>query len=96
VLVGVQFAPGVHATVITPGFTPVAGAILAHAILGERATLRAIIGIPVALVGVVLVAGSGLRSVGPSTWLGDAMFAAASLEVHYHFAYYLTGYAEVV
>ena len=79
VMVGVQFAPGVHATVITPGFTPVAGAVLAHAMLGEPVTRRAIIGIPVALVGIVLVAGPGLWSVGPSTWLSDTMFAAASI-----------------
>jgi len=79
VMVGVQFAPGVHATVITPGFTPIAGAILAHAMLGEPVTLRAIIGIPVALVGIVRVAGPGLWSVGPSVWLGDMMFAAASI-----------------
>jgi drug/metabolite transporter (DMT)-like permease len=78
-MVGVQFAPGMHATVITPGFTPVAGAILSHAMLGERVTPRAIIGIPVALVGIVLVAGPGVWSVGPSTWLGDTMFAAASI-----------------
>jgi drug/metabolite transporter (DMT)-like permease len=79
VMVGVQFAPGVHATVITPGFTPTAGAILARAMLGEPVTLRASIGIPVALAGVVLVAGPGLWSVGPSIWLGDTMFAAASI-----------------
>jgi len=78
VMVGVQFAPAVHATVITPGFTPVAGALLARVMLGEPITLRAIVGIPVALVGIVLVAGPGLWSVGPSTWLGDTMFAVAS------------------
>ena len=79
VMVGVQFAPGVHATVITPAFTPVAGAVLAHAMLGERVTLRAIIGTPVALVGIALAAGPGLWSVGPRTWFGDAMFATASI-----------------
>lgn len=79
VLVGLYFSSAVHGAVINPGLTPIASVLLSRAILDERPPLGAVVGIPVTLVGIVLVAGAGLWSRGSGTWVGDAILAASAV-----------------
>jgi drug/metabolite transporter (DMT)-like permease len=78
-MAGLHFAPAAHGAVLNPGMTTVAGVLLSLIMLGERPAPGAVVGIPVALIGLGLVAGAGLWSAGSDTWLGDTILAATGV-----------------
>ncbi|HET7146365.1 MAG TPA: DMT family transporter [Gaiellaceae bacterium] len=82
-LYGVRHAPATDGSVLVPGLIPFTTALLAWLLLRERPTRRAIAGLALALVGVVVVADPA-GSIGSSRLVGDALFvgAAASWAVY--------------
>lgn len=80
-LVGLTLAPAVHAALLVPTSNPIATALLAALLLGERPSRRATAGLAIALAGVVLVVAAGrggAPAAGPmeprAVLLGDACF----------------------
>src|SRR5690349_19016993 len=55
-LYGLRHAPATDGSVLVPGLIPFATAMLALRFLGERPTRRAVVGLALALVGVIVVA----------------------------------------
>jgi drug/metabolite transporter (DMT)-like permease len=76
-LYGVRHAPASDGSVLVPGLIPVVTTLLAWPVLGERPTRRAGIGLAVALVGLVVVAGPA-GGVGSDRLVGDALFVGAA------------------
>jgi len=76
---GLALAPAAHGAVIIPGATPVVGALLAWAWLGERPWPARVAGLAAIVVGLVLVGSPGLRAGGGRAWLGDALFVIAGV-----------------
>jgi drug/metabolite transporter (DMT)-like permease len=76
-LYGVRHAPAADGSVLVPGLIPLATMLLAWPLLGERPTRRAVGGLVVALVGIVIVAdpAGGIDS---SRLVGDGLFLAAA------------------
>lgn len=72
-----QFAPPTHAAVFPFTAMSVMGMVLGAAVLGEKLSLRKLVGIGVVLVGLVLVSGVDAASFTARAALGDAMFLAA-------------------
>jgi drug/metabolite transporter (DMT)-like permease len=77
-LYGVRHASAADGSVLVPGLIPVATALLAWAVLGERPPRRAQLGLAVAFAGLVLVA-SPTGDVGSDRVLGDVLFVGAAL-----------------
>lgn len=76
VMLGVSWSNAVRASVLNPGLTPVAGAMLGWLLTRSRPTLRTVAGIVAILVGLGLVAGIDPRSEAPLP--GDAILAASA------------------
>lgn len=76
---GLQMAPAVHGVVLHPGLTTVFGVLFSWIALGERLGRGAIIGIPTAFVGLILLAGRDFWSGGSLVWVGDLLFAVAAI-----------------
>jgi drug/metabolite transporter (DMT)-like permease len=72
-----QFAPPSHAAVFPFTAMSVMGMVLGAVVLGDRMTLRRIVGIAVVLTGLVLVSGVDASSLTLRASIGDAMFLAA-------------------
>ncbi len=72
-----QFAPSSHAAVFPFTAMSVMGMVLGSLVLGDRMTLRRIIGIATVLMGLVLVSGVEASSLTLRASIGDAMFVAA-------------------
>jgi drug/metabolite transporter (DMT)-like permease len=72
-----QFAPASHAAVFPFTAMSVMGMVLGSVVLGDRMTLRRIVGIAVVLTGLVLVSGVETSSLTLRASIGDAMFLAA-------------------
>jgi len=72
-----QFAPASHAAVFPFTAMSVMGMVLGVLVLGERMTLRRLIGISVVLTGLVLVSGVDAASLTLRAAVGDAMFLVA-------------------
>jgi drug/metabolite transporter (DMT)-like permease len=72
-----QFAPPSHAAVFPFTAMSVMGMVLGAVVLGDRMTLRRVVGIAVVLTGLVLVSGVEASSLTLRASLGDAMFLAA-------------------
>ena len=77
-LYGVRHSTAADGSVLVPGLIPVATALLAWAVLGDRPPRRAQLGLAVAFAGVVLVA-SPTGGVGSDRVLGDLLFVGAAL-----------------
>jgi drug/metabolite transporter (DMT)-like permease len=72
-----QFAPPSHAAIFPFSAMSVMGMVLGAVVLGERMTIRRIVGIAVVLTGLVLVSGVEASSMTLRASLGDVMFLAA-------------------
>lgn len=77
--IGLSFAPLGHGAVIQPGSAAVIGLLLAYLILGEALTRSRIIGVLGILLGLAVLAGEAVASIGGSAWRGDLSFATAGL-----------------
>ncbi len=72
-----QFAPASHAAVFPFTAMSVMGMVLGAVVLGDRMTLRRLVGIVVVLTGLVMVSGVEASSLTLRASIGDAMFLAA-------------------
>lgn len=72
-----QFAPSSHAAVFPFTAMSVMGMVLGALVLGDRMTVRRVLGIAVVLTGLVLVSGLEASSLTRRAAMGDAMFLAA-------------------
>lgn len=72
-----QFAPPSHAAIFPFTAMSVMGMVLGAMVLGERLTMRKVVGICVVLVGLVLVSGVEASSLTMRALIGDAMFLVA-------------------
>ena len=76
-LYGVRHAPAADGSVLVPGLIPIATTLLTWRVHGERPSRRAVVGLLVALAGLVVVA-DPVGGVGSSRLVGDALFVGAS------------------
>lgn len=72
-----QFAPASHAAVFPFTAMSVMGMVLGAVVLGDRMTLRRLVGISIVLTGLVLVSGLDSASLTMRAAVGDAMFLLA-------------------
>jgi drug/metabolite transporter (DMT)-like permease len=77
-LYGVRHASAADGSVLVPGLIPVATALLAWAVRGERPRRRSQLGLAVAFAGLVVVA-SPTGDVGSDRVLGDVLFVGAAI-----------------
>jgi drug/metabolite transporter (DMT)-like permease len=77
-LYGLRHAPATDGSVLVPGLIPAMTTLLAWPALGARPVRRAVVGLAIAFVGVVIVADPA-GSVGSQRLIGDALFVGASL-----------------
>jgi drug/metabolite transporter (DMT)-like permease len=77
-LYGVRHSTAADGSVLVPGLIPVATALLAWGVRGERPRPRSQLGLAVAFAGLVLVA-SPTGGVGSDRILGDALFVGAAI-----------------
>lgn len=76
---GSTFAPALHTAVIAPSLIPVATALIAFAVLGERSPVGRIVGLVLIVSGIGLFAGQGLAQGGQEgAWRGDLLFVLAA------------------
>lgn len=73
-MLGMQFAPVAHASVINPGLVLIVGSLLGWFWLGEQRTWFKIAGIATAAVGLALVGWDSFSAAGGEAWKGDAIF----------------------
>ena len=76
-LTGLTLAPASDGSILVPGTIPILTMILAVALLGERIGRRAIVGMAVAIGGLLVVIGPG-RDSGGSRLLGDLLFLTSA------------------
>ncbi|HEX6842627.1 MAG TPA: DMT family transporter [Stellaceae bacterium] len=77
-MAGLQVAPAAHGALLSPALTIISGVPLSMLMLDERPPRRAAIGIPLALIGLVLATDAGFAAI-RDTWRGDAMLAATGV-----------------
>jgi drug/metabolite transporter (DMT)-like permease len=76
-LTGLTLAPASDGSILVPGTIPMLTAIMAVLFLGERLGRRAVVGIGVALLGLVMVIGPA-REAGGQRLTGDALFLTSA------------------
>ena len=76
---GLSVAPASHGAVIIPGATPVVITVLMWIAYGEGPGLARLGGLAAIIVGLVLVSWPGATAGTGSTWIGDLLFAGASV-----------------
>ena len=76
-LTGLTLAPASDGSILVPGTIPMLTALLAIPLLGERIGWRAVLGIGIAVLGLVVVIGPA-REAGGQRLLGDALFLASA------------------
>jgi drug/metabolite transporter (DMT)-like permease len=76
---GLSLAPAAHGASITPGTVMVVGAVASIVVLGTQASVALVIGIAVAIAGLVCIAVSSSTGGGPNVMTGDLMFFSAGL-----------------
>jgi drug/metabolite transporter (DMT)-like permease len=76
---GYHFAPLAHGAVFQPAALTLGGLALSAVMLGDKLTMRRILGAAVIVAGLAVVAGPSLFSGNATTRIGDAMFALAGL-----------------
>jgi drug/metabolite transporter (DMT)-like permease len=77
-MAGLRVAPAAHGALLSPALTIMSGVLLSIVMLHERPPRRAAIGIPLALIGLVLATDAGFAAIS-DTWRGDAMLAATGV-----------------
>ena len=77
-MAGLRYAPATHGALLSPALTIMSGVPLGILMLHERPPRRAAIGIPIALVGLVLATDAGFAAL-RDTWRGDAMLATTGV-----------------
>jgi drug/metabolite transporter (DMT)-like permease len=78
-LTGLRLAPATDGSLIVPGLAPVATALLAAPILGERLRRGTLAGLVLAIVGLLLVVNPQGAGASGDRLLGDAMFLGGAL-----------------
>jgi drug/metabolite transporter (DMT)-like permease len=73
-MTGLRFAPASHGALLSPALTIISGVPLSMVMLHERPPRRAAIGIPLALIGLVLATDAGFAAA-RDTWRGDVLLA---------------------
>lgn len=78
---GVHFAPALHSAVISPGLIPVATALLAFLMLGERVSPLRLLGLAVIVAGIGLFSYEAMANTPTraGAWIGDLLFVAIAL-----------------
>ncbi len=76
---GLTFAPLGHGAVIQPANAALGGLLLAYLILGEPLSRSRIIGVVGIILGLLVLAGEAVGSLGGQAAYGDALFAAAGI-----------------
>jgi drug/metabolite transporter (DMT)-like permease len=77
-LYGLRHAPATDGSVLVPGLIPAMTTLLAWPVLGRRPVGRAVLGLALAFVGVLIVADPA-GGLGSERLIGDALFVGASL-----------------
>ena len=77
-LYGVTLAPSTDGSIIVPGLAPIVTAVLVRVLYRERIARRAVVGLSVALLGLVLVIGPALGG-SAERLLGDVMFVGGAI-----------------
>ncbi len=72
-----QWAPASHAAVFPFTAMSVMGTLMSVAFLGDRLTLRKVIGIGIVVTGLLILSGLDIRTLSGKALLGDALFIAA-------------------
>lgn len=72
-----ELAPASHAAVFPFSAISIAGTLMSAYFLGDRITVRKVLGIAIVLVGLLLLSGFSLASMSTSALAGDALFVAA-------------------
>lgn len=76
---GFIFAPLGHGAVIHPASAALGGLLLAYLVLGESLTRARIIGVIGIILGLVVLAGEAVSTIGGNALTGDFLFATAGL-----------------
>jgi drug/metabolite transporter (DMT)-like permease len=77
-MAGLRLAPATHGALLSPALTIISGVPLSMLMLHERPPRRAAIGIPLALVGLVLATNADFAAI-RDTWRGDLMIATTGV-----------------
>lgn len=72
-----QWAPASHAAVFPFTAMSVMGTLMSVAFLGDRLTLRKVVGIGIVVTGLLILSGLDVRTLSGKALLGDALFIAA-------------------
>lgn len=78
---GAHFAPALHSSVISPGLIPVATALLAVLVLGERISPLRVIGLAIIVAGIALFSYETMANTPTreGAWIGDLLFVLIAL-----------------
>jgi len=76
---GFIYAPLGHGAVIHPASAALGGLLLAYFILGESLTRSRVIGVIGIIVGLVVLTGEAVGTIGGNAWHGDLLFATAGV-----------------
>lgn len=78
---GAHFAPALHSSVITPGLIPVATALLAVFVLGDRISMLRVVGLAIIVAGVAVFSFEAMANTPTreGAWIGDLLFVLIAL-----------------
>jgi drug/metabolite transporter (DMT)-like permease len=78
---GAHFAPALHSSVISPGLIPVATALLAVLVLGDRISPLRVIGLAIIVAGIVVFSFEAMANTPTreGAWIGDLLFVLIAL-----------------
>jgi drug/metabolite transporter (DMT)-like permease len=78
---GAHFAPALHSSVISPGLIPVATALLAVFVLGDRISSLRVIGLAIIVAGIVVFSFEAMANTPTreGAWIGDLLFVLIAL-----------------
>lgn len=78
---GAHFAPALHSSVITPGLIPVATALLAVLVLGDRISPLRVIGLAIIVAGIAVFSFEAMANTPTraGAWIGDLLFVLIAL-----------------
>lgn len=78
---GAHFAPALHSSVISPGLIPVATALLAVLVLGDRINPLRVVGLAIIVAGIVVFSFEAMANTPTreGAWIGDLLFVLIAL-----------------
>lgn len=76
---GFFFAPLGHGAVIHPASAALGGLLLAYLVLGESLSRSRVIGVIGIILGLAVLAGEAITTIGGNAWTGDLLFATAGI-----------------